>query len=262
MQIPPDNSWGFMLASALSELDPEGAVVGFEPGVPGPSMRRPVRTHARLNSIDPDSATMSDYVYPDRIWLLDESGRLGYNHRLEFHSRKTTILRRASNATDAGYNQEDFSDLLVTRSEGGFGGDSVWYDIASFLLDQGVQIGLDATVGGIAAWSVRRIGIRIAGSKSDKRARRTAREWEARGIGTPARLREFLELNAAWHLEEVCTRLDIAPLSGAQLLQALGYELRSDGSMLWQLGHHKSARKRREKWMKAETAEWQPELRA
>lgn len=251
------------IAEALAKLDPDGMIIPFfddRTGSPGAPERQTTAVFARNAECDPSVAMVSDFSDPNVVWTIDRHGRLGFEGRLAFIASQTVFIDEAGNASDAGYNAQDFRDILVCRSDGGFGGDSVWYDMASFLMDHGVLIGVDAAVGLGVGGLVSKVRSRIVGSREDRRARRAAREWEQRGLTQPSILREWIDGKAVWSVSEVSRRLDIADSASAQLLLALGFEPRKGDSATWQTGTSRRASRRRSKWLRSETVSWQPEL--
>lgn len=207
-----------------------------------------------------DVTTLADYELPSLIWnIRDGDGELYVTFGM---LRGPYVIGDLIAASRAGYDDHDWTDLVVWRSDGGRGGDSIWFDMLSFLQEQGVTIealsidGVKTVAAGTAGYFAKRLRDAFSRRRRDKKARYLVRQWESRNI-TPYTLRAWFDAKSKWSTAEVSRRLNLTRRSAGALLKALGYAHRGDD--IWTLSESKKARKRRAKWLKAEETEWFPE---
>jgi hypothetical protein len=225
-----------------------------------PSAEQLVGWAVRRRSVDPEHATFADYENPGLVWGVTDTGLLYGTHGLA--GERSWMLGDVIAASRAGYDDHDWQDVLIWPSDGGRGGGGIWFDMISFLQQQGVTIealGVESAklaAVGAAGFYWRKIRGRFARGKRDRNARYLARIWETRNIG-PYTLRVWFDSKRQWRVEEVSKRLQLHPFAAQELLIALGYAHKGEG--VWALSERKKAKKRRSKWMKAEETEWLPE---
>ncbi|POH68957.1 hypothetical protein C3B61_03390 [Cryobacterium zongtaii] len=155
-------------------------------------------------------------------------------------------------ATRDEYTEYDWTDVLVWETDGGRGGDQMEYDLVSFLLDHGVDLGIGASTWAGARLTKFLFKIRRT-RKADRLARLAVRRWGNRGFDSPWMIRIWFETKEQWKLREVSKRLQISEMTAAEILQALGYERISERPELWILSEKPAAKRKRQKWMKSET---------
>lgn len=161
-------------------------------------------------------------------------------------------IRSIEEAKNAGLFSGQADQVIPFVSEGRGGGGEVW-DLANWLLEQGVDVGWsmprDAAILWIGRWTTRR----VRHSWADRQARKVILDWQQRRIESPYQLRRFMDRKTAWTADEIGRRLRVPRNVASKLLKALGYEEDAGGS--WRLGVSKKARKRRAKWTRAEERE-------
>jgi hypothetical protein len=128
--------------------------------------------------------------------------------------------------TDTGHVQGQFGEFVIS-APGGAGGDSTFTDLAGWLLDHGVDIGIEITRDVILFKVLAPILRRFRRSRADKHMRKIAALWEYRELRYPAQLREFFDTKQHWTVREVAKRLSLSDTSSKQLLVALGYDERA-----------------------------------
>lgn len=204
--------------------------------------------------------TVADFELPSLIWnIRNGDGELYVTFGL---LRGPYVIGDLIAANRAGYDDHDWTEFVVWPSDGGRGGDSIWFDMMSFLQSQGVTIealsidGMKAVAAGTAGYYVKRFSDAFSRRRRDRRAQYLVRQWESRNI-TPYTLRAWFDAKAEWTTAEVSKRLNLTRRSAGALLKALGYGHRGDD--IWTLSESKKARKRRANWLKAEETEWFPE---
>lgn len=242
-------------AAVFRELFP-----GTIPDESTPYAETAVEWAARKTSSSSDAPTLADYERPTLIWnVRSGDGELYVSYGL---LKGSYVLGEMMAARQAGYSEHDWTDIVVWRSEGGQGGDTIWFELLSFLKDQGVTIealtveGTKALAASTAGFYFRRIAHAFSRRRRDREARYLVRQWESRNI-TPYSLRAWFDTKHEWSAEEVSRRLRLTRRSAGALLKALGYAHRGDD--IWTLSESKKARKRRAAWLKAEETEWFPE---
>lgn len=150
----------------------------------------------------------------------------------------------------AGLLKGDGRHWAITINDG-FGGDETWVDLIAFLLEHGIDIGIDFGIG-IAAEHLRhRATSRFRNGKRERQARRVAHHWATQqGIRTPMTLRWFLDRKDSWTESELMGRLGISRTAVRQLLKGLGYDKSANGE--WRLGGKSKHLKRRARWIRDE----------
>lgn len=139
---------------------------------------------------------------------------------------------------------------LIVRFVHGRGGDGFSGDLVSWLLNQGVDVSVEFARDVIIYRLLSPLFRRIRNGRRDRKARKIAVHWRARGLEHPMQLREFIDFKDSWTTDEVSKRLKMPKDGARELLRALGLEVDSRGS--WKPGTSKRARRRRARWEAAE----------
>lgn len=185
------------------------------------------------------------------IYSFDGIGGLQLHPWLD-HQRIT--LDEIEDVAEAGYLLGDPHQFVIHTHEGSGGDFGVW-DIATWLYQQGVDIGVPLLRDGLVVWLWSGATRRFRNSRADRRSRGVAWDWSNRNIEAPFQLRQFLDTKRDWTVAEVDRRLfgKRNEVASSQLLTALGFA--PDAGQVWWLGTSKKAIRRRAKWMKAEERE-------
>jgi hypothetical protein len=247
-----DTRWASFMGTvdaALEVLDPNGSVVPISPN----GRARMVAFGVRRMDVSADIASVRDYEVPPWTWCVREDGVL-YGDSLNMGLRRFSF-EDAARASDDKYNAHDYRDVLVWKTDGGQGGGGAYVDVVNFLLQLGVELG---TAGG-AAWLQAKLFALRRTRRADAKARLQVKRWENRGIGNPAMIRLWFDTKSTWAVGEVAKRLQIQPYAAQRMLRALGYEPTVGANDCWRLSANSKPRKRRRKWLKSETAAWEPE---
>lgn len=233
------------LHEAVDLLDPAKDLIKMYP-----HGERQLAFAVRRKAVFPGDATVADYGLPTIVWSVNELGALYARFSYLPHAHWSMgDLRRAS---DDGYSEFDWTDVLVWESDGGIGGDQAEYDLLSFLLEHGVELGVGAT-SWAGAW-LAKFGLRLRRTrKADRRARIVVRRWNNRGYDNPWMIRAWFESKEKWRLPEVSKRLQIPQATAADILRALGYERMSEQRAAWILSTRAGAVRKRKKWKRSET---------
>lgn len=182
--------------------------------------------------------------YTKLFFILDTSGRVSVSARTP--GRMTVSDLKYSAA--AGHVRGNWSRIVVTTPRG-FGDAGLGGDLATFLLDHGVDLALGGALTGVTA-VLRKFRPALA-----LRARRTVQDWEIRGVDKPWIVRSFVDSKSEWEISVLSRRLSIPRRSARALLASLGYEERKR-SRTWLLGHSSDAKRRRQEWI---ADEWRSE---
>lgn len=159
-------------------------------------------------------------------------------------------LLDAERSVELGVADADLGNWGVVVNDG-FGGDSIPVDLVAFLLEQGVDIGINLPRDSLIVWGFATMWRKVRKSRSDRRARAFAAEWESeQGISRPYQLRGFLDSKEVWTVSELEKRLRLSAASVTELLKALGYE--PDAGQNWRLGTKLRHARRRAKWLRSE----------
>jgi hypothetical protein len=151
------------LQRAVEVLDSDQAVIRNYPDGP----RQPAYA-VRRRAVAPGDARIADYGLPVIVWTVAENGSL-YAHFSHLPHQHWTMgdLQRA---TRDDYTEFDWTDVIIWESDGGAGGDQAEYDLISFLMDHGIELGIGAT-----SWvgaHLTKLGLKLRRTrKSDRRAR-------------------------------------------------------------------------------------------
>ncbi|MBX3079813.1 MAG: hypothetical protein KF692_11345 [Cryobacterium sp.] len=142
-------------------------------------------------------------------------------------------------------------DHLVVRFTHGKGGDVYWGDLVGWLFNQGVDVAVELARDFIIFRLISPLFGHLRNGRRDRRARKIAASWHARGLRYPAQLRRFIDCQDSWTVDAVAKRLKIDGEAARQIMTALGLEADSRGT--WRPGTSKRARRRRKRWESAET---------
>lgn len=141
-------------------------------------------------------------------------------------------------------------DQIIIRLVPGMGGDVPPFDLVVWLLDQGVDVGLDIVAGYIGYRFLHPLAAKVRNGRADRRARRVAVDWSSKNLEAPSQLREWIESKSTWDPHEIAQRLRVNRAVAVQLLKALGYEENTLGE--WSPGTSKKARRRHDRWLMKE----------
>lgn len=137
-------------------------------------------------------------------------------------------------------------DQIVVRPIEGRGGDTAFVEIVGWLLDQGVDIGIELTRDFIIFGLISPLFSKVRNGRRDRRARKIAALWAVRNLEAPAQLRNYIDTKDTWTEDEVAKHLRIHRAAARQLLRSLGLEPNSKG--VWVAGMSRRAHKRRARW--------------
>jgi len=164
-------------------------------------------------------------------------------------SAQLVTPRELRELIEEGYAKGNPTELVVVVPNGLGGGGPV-SDFVEWLLDVGVDIGIDVAIITPVHLLLAKLTSRVRGGIRDRRARRLAALWESRNLREPEQLRRFFEVKDTWTVAEVMKRTRLAKASSKQLLRALGYE--PDAADTWRIGMSRKAKRRRAKWVRLE----------
>ena len=233
------------VSEVLWAADPGGISYPIDEG------RRYSEAYVRRADVAPEVATPADYDPVTEIWAIRERDGAALVWGFMDPARGDLEVAAIMRATAAGYNDHDYSDVII-GTQAGRGGDSGVTDWVNFLGNLNINLISNVIWVAIAA-ALAKVGIVLRSKKEDAEISRIAKQWEARGINSPFRLRRWIDKRTEWSAVEVTTRLGITVKGTLSLLTALGYEpLKEDPDTFVRSGR-KTARKHRERWMKQET---------
>jgi len=182
------------------------------------------------------------------LWQIDPYWQTVSKVSAMYHGG-TLSLRGLDELVDLGYVGGNPRELLVLI-DWGLGGGEGFNDLAAWLFQHGVDIGIGYVGEQIFGRAVSWIASRFRGSRRDRRARLLASLWERNNFFRPADLREFVEFREEWDLAEFGKRLALKPPSARQLLRSLGYEQNRAGG--WERSDHWRSRRRLREWLRDE----------
>ncbi|GAA1215975.1 hypothetical protein GCM10009655_14120 [Rhodoglobus aureus] len=177
-----------------------------------------------------------DVVMPE--FLVRQDGTADFSQVV---FEKPVTFRGLREASRAGLSQPSPEVIAVVRTAG-WGGDPIWIDIVSWLVDHGVEIGI-----GAGAAILREKAIMPLRSR---RAKKVAQAWKEHNLHAPYQLRALVDRKEKWITGDLCRLLDIDPKTARQLLTSLGFV--PDAGHNWVLGTSDAAIERRNRWMKDE----------
>jgi hypothetical protein len=243
VSIGVDRPFFESLIGVLDRVDPKGKTYPL-----GPRSNRSsepyVRTLGRL-----DEPAVPTYGSLNRVWAIRE--HQGTLASWGFFDRRELLIADILRATDAGYNTQDFRDVII-RGEAGIGGDFFHYDWASFLGGLGIGLATGYTQSALTAVGSK-LGMIVRTKRDDAKLAVVAKLWQQRGISSPYVLREWIDQQKAIGSSEVATRLQIRVEDAKKLLSALGYEPARGVEDHFIRSHRKKALKRRREWLEQET---------
>lgn len=182
------------------------------------------------------------------IYSIDHDGSLRIHM---WRDHRTMTVADVESVVEAGYVHAKSGHFVIHGPEGK-GGDFGTWDMAAWLLQQGVDIGVPLARDGLILWLLTRTRRGIRNRRADLRARHFAQAWKLRSIEAPFQLQQFLDTKDEWTVNEVNKRLFNRKNAKAAraLLKALGYQPDAGGT--WRLGTSRRAIARRANWTKAE----------
>lgn len=185
----------------------------------------------------------------EALWLIadPETGVVRFAPIGLPHQNATLDEIRAT--IDAGYVAAKPDEVVIVITEG-IGGDGLEIDLVRWLLEQGVDLGLEGLKGYLWYKLISLFTKYVRNGRRDRRARAVARAWAGRQVFTPYQLRMFLDTKDAWTLGELSRALTIPLDVCRQLVKSLGYV--RDAGNTWRLGTSKKARRRRQRWLDEE----------
>ncbi len=232
------------LADVLWSVDPDGVHYGFQP-----NGGRAYEAYLRRLEVPADEAKPADYEALGELWAIRE--RDGSLEVCGFLERRELLLTDILRASAEGYNTHDVTDVILA-APAGRGGDSGITDWVNFL--GGLGLGLVTNAVSMAlTGALSRVGLVVRTKREDVAISRLAVTWEARGIGSPYRLRRWIDKREEWSAVEVATRLSMSVQGTLRLLTALGYEPLRDDPDTFVRSQSKRALKHRKRWEQLET---------
>lgn len=182
------------------------------------------------------------------LWQIDQYWQTVSKVSAMYHGG-TLSLRGLDELIDLGYVDGNPRELLVLI-DWGLGGGEGFTDIAAWLFQHGVDIGIGYVGERILGRIVSSVSSRFRGSRRDRRARLLAALWEGNNFFRPSDLREFVEFKAEWELAEFGKRLALKPASARQLLRSLGYE--QNRASRWERSDRWRSKRRLRQWLRDE----------
>jgi hypothetical protein len=243
VRIEVDKPFFSSLISLLDQVDPQGKTYPHSP-----RGNRSSEPYVRFLDV-PDRPAALEYEPLVRVWAVREHE--GTLVSWGFIDRRELFIADILRATDAGYNTQDFRDIII-RGEAGRGGDYLHYDWASFL--GGLGLGLTTGYAQSVITAVgSRLGMVVRTKRDDAKVAVVAKLWQQRGITSPYVLREWIDKQETHSPREVAKRLEITVEGAKRLLSALGYEPARGFEERFIRSHRCKAVKRRREWLKQET---------
>jgi hypothetical protein len=243
-RIGVDRPFFSSLIGLIDEVDPGGLMFPH-----GPRGNRSSEPYVREISESSEEETVLGYKPLLRVWAIREPE--GTLSSWGFVDRRELLIGDILRASDAGYNTQDFRDIII-RGEAGRGGDYLHYDWASFL--GGLGLGLATNfIQSVLTLLASRVGMVVRTKRDDAAMAAVAKRWQERGITSPYVLREWFDKSKSHSALEVARRLQLPTRTAIGLLQTLGYETIQDDADTFIRSHKKRAKKRRRQWKKQET---------
>ena len=243
VRIGVDKPFFESLVVLLNHVDPDGETFPHNP-----RGNRSSEPYVRALT-DRSNPTAQQYKPLTRVWAIGEHE--GTLSSWGFIDRRELLIADILRGSDAGYNAQDFRDVII-RGEAGRGGDFLHYDWASFL--GGLGLGLATNfVQAFLTSAGSKVGMVIRTKREDARLAVVAKIWQQRGITSPYVLREWIDKQGELSVLEVARRLQIPAAGAAQLLGALGYEPARSNESTFIRSHRKKALRLRRRWEKQET---------
>lgn len=180
-----------------------------------------------------------------------ESDELVWRSRL-WSSVEQISLNDLNRLLDLGYLRGRRGVIVTDLPEGRGGEGGLDFDLAAFLLDQGVDLGIEFARDVFIYRLVSPMLGRLRNSRRDRAARRVASEWKSKNLLYAWQLRELVDRKNLWSAEELAKALRVPKPAARRILKALGYQKNAAGK--WQPGVNRKHRKRRDRWLAGETA--------
>jgi hypothetical protein len=242
-RIGVDQFFFASLIGLLDQVDPGGDTYPHSP-------RGHRSSEPYVRNLDSSAEPAAHHYKPLlRVWAIREHE--GTLLSWGFVDRRELLISDILRATDAGYNRQDFRDVII-RGEAGRGGDYLLYDWVYFLGSIGLGLATNFLYAALTSLGSK-VGLVVRTKKDDAKLALVAKQWQQRGITSPYALREWIDKQVRLNPGEVAKCLQLPVKDAKRLLEALGYAPASSGEVIYIRSNRRRPRRLRRRWEKHET---------